>query len=1218
MTTSKFSAYSTYIDSVVLPGSPHLPAQNWEFTVLKKHFLITERELHYRFSTHFHPFINEMTTRLIEQSVPGFQKLDTEYATPVILGEATKVAFFDETEEYLDLAKGESVILKDGAKVKGYDGLVGYFSAHRIETEQREPVEPESNDGIYTLLATTRVTTSSGKSGQIKTDTKIKMTRKRPGLALFNEDFWKLNYKPVDPLAADAMKGVGVEMPSPVKELDFSTGGSYSIYNWELFFHVPFTIAIHLSKNQRFQEAQHWFHYIFDPTDDSMGRTPERFWKVKPFKTADVKRIEELLVNLSTVADEDLYKETIRSIVEWKDRPFRPHVLAGHRQWSYMIKTVMAYLDNLIAWGDSLFRQDTLETINEATQLYVVAANILGTRPQAVPKKASVRPQTYHNLKQDLDKFGNVMREIETEIPFDLNALPDEESNDEKLVLIKSLGKALYFCVPRNEKLLGYWDTVADRLFKIHNSLNIQGVFRELPLFEPPIDPAMLARATAAGLDVGAVISGSNQPLPLVRFQLLLQKATEITQEVKSLGSQLLSVMEKQDNEVLSILRAKHETVILKLTEAVRYGQWQESIKSREGMEKSLVNVFQRYKFYEMLLGTDEAEITFPEYEGIDIDSLFNEKKFEQTEPVIETRAVDTDIFAGDIGIDIAGMNLNTYEAVALSMQTLGALPLEVVAMVLQAIGATVRTIPKTAIVATPVGVGVKVEIGGEDIGGALSMWSKLTSETAGILNHMAQISSQVGGYVRREQDWILQRNMAAGEINLVYKQLRASEIREAIAEKEWQNHKQQIEHAEEIEQFLTDEKKGKKASHALYTWMKRETKGLYGQCFQFAFDIAKKAERALQHELGDADLNFIQYGYLAGKEGLLAGEKLYLDLKRMEMSYHDLNQREYEVTKNIGLKEVAPLALITLRATGSASFELNEELFDRDCPGHYFRRIKTVALSIPCISGPYTSVNCTLRLLNSHIRKSAQIGDLGYSRNGSEDTRFDDYYGATHSIVTSTAQGDSGMFETNLHDEKYLPFENSGVISQWSLQLPEKFRQFDYNTISDVILTIRYTAREGGAALRLAAEINIDEKIKEAAAGGMVRIFSVRHEFPTEWGKFQSELQDNNIEYPALSLNLTEDHYPYWAKGHVSSVANTELIVQSDKGSIKIFTEVNGGNDKSDELIEDGSLDNLLRNKSLKNVKVSTPVGKWEVYFEKDQTISNIWVLVTWQDTAS
>ena len=74
----------------------------------------------------------------------------------------------------------------------------------------------------------------------------------------------------------------------------------------------------------------------------------------------------------------------------------------------------------------------------------------------------------------------------------------------------------------------------------------------ELALFEPPIDPALLARAAAAGLHVGAIVNGLNQPLPLVRFQLLAQKAAEIVQEVKSLGNNLLSAMEKEDGRSLT------------------------------------------------------------------------------------------------------------------------------------------------------------------------------------------------------------------------------------------------------------------------------------------------------------------------------------------------------------------------------------------------------------------------------------------------------------------------------------------------------------------------------------------------------------------------------------------------------------------------------------------------------------------------------------------
>ena len=57
---------------------------------------------------------------------------------------------------------------------------------------------------------------------------------------------------------------------------------------------------------------------------------------------------------------------------------------------------------------------------------------------------------------------------------------------------------------------------------------------------------------------------------------------------------------------------------------------------------------------------------------------------------------------------------------------------------------------------------------------------------------------------------------------------------------------------------------------------------------------------------------------------------------------------------------------------------------------------------------------------------------------------------------------------EAILRDERYLPFEHSGVISEWQLELPANPskgdpRQFDYKTISDVILHLRYTAREGG-----------------------------------------------------------------------------------------------------------------------------------------------------------
>src|SRR6266404_3680525 len=64
------------------------------------------------------------------------------------------------------------------------------------------------------------------------------------------------------------------------KRIDLDDGGAYACYNWELLFHIPLTVAVHLSKNQRFAEAQRWFHYIFDPTcTDTAVPPPKRFWK---------------------------------------------------------------------------------------------------------------------------------------------------------------------------------------------------------------------------------------------------------------------------------------------------------------------------------------------------------------------------------------------------------------------------------------------------------------------------------------------------------------------------------------------------------------------------------------------------------------------------------------------------------------------------------------------------------------------------------------------------------------------------------------------------------------------------------------------------------------------------------------------------------------------------------------------------------------------------
>ncbi len=1021
-------------------------------------------------------------------------------------------------------------------------------------------------------------------------------------IPVLHQDFFEQTYGP----NPGKIKNL-VVAPLPVRDLDFTSSGAYSVYNWELFYHVPLMIAMHLGKNGRYAEAQHWFHYIFDPTDNSDGPTPERFWKVKPFHTTDVKLIEEIMINLSTGENPKLRDETINSIMAWKENPFRPHVIARYRQSAYMFKTVFAYIDNLFAWADDDFRKDQPEDVDSALLKYVLIANILGPRPQEVPAKGSIRPQTYKNLKKDLDELGNAMRAMETDVPFNLAPTPGSVNGDEKFQVISSLGNALYFSVPHNEKLLGYWDTVADRLFKIRNSLNLQGIFRQLPLFAPPIDPALLAKAVAAGLDIGAVVAGLNAPMPIVRFQLLLQKAIEICQEVKSLGNNLLSAIEKEDNEALAILRARHEKSILSLTESVKYAQWQEAIKSREGLLVSIENAAQRYIYYEKQLGKKDNEIKLPELSELEKEKLLN-LKFLSKEPSVSLRDIEIDI-AEDLD-DSRGKIVNSFEAEELEKAGLARDIQDVVRFT--KLGAqAIRMLPDFGVKFHFWGLGGDMKMGGTTLGEVASYAADVALAIGDRLSFEASTAAKIGSFARREQEWAFQSNTIAGEINQMFKQLRAAQIREAIAEREWKNHQQQIKNAQEIEQFLTNEKTGKKSNQSMYAWMKREVRGLYSQCFQFAYEVAKKAERALQQEIGDPMLSYVQFNYTSGKEGLLAGEKLHMDLKRMEMAYYDLNQREYELTKHISLMQLNPTALLELRIKGRCSIQLPEELFDMDGPGHYFRRIKAMSVSIPCITGPYTSVNCTLTLTKSSIRKKSLLSDGEYITTGDGDDRFDTHFGSMQSIVTSNAQNDSGMFDLNLKDERKLPFEYSGAVSEWQLTLPGRegeVRQFNYETISDVIMHVRYTAREGGELLRKGAMSNLKTKIEESNTAGTSRLFSVRHEFPNDWEKFRTANVPNG-QFADLTLNLKEEHYPFWSKGSLNTIQQIVLFAATDETKITVRQKDDQGNN-----IEDSIETPLgkVRTGKLQQSVLTTPTGQLKLSFDKNK-MTDLWIVVKW-----
>jgi peptidoglycan hydrolase-like protein with peptidoglycan-binding domain len=858
--------------------------------------------------------------------------------------------------------------------------------------------------------------------------------------------------------------------------VDFSLYGAYSVYNWELFFHAPLMIATRLTQNQKFEDAMNWFHYIFDPTNVEDLPTPQRYWITKPFYEQNsedyrAQRIENILAEINSPEYED-------QLTAWKNDPFNPHLIARYRPVAYQKNVVMKYLDNLIAWGDTLFGRDTIESINEASLLYMLAYEILGERPQKVPNVQHA-DRTYNQLEADLDEFGNATVDVIVEDTLLPVTVVPSTSSSAPLPKIETL----YFCIPNNDYLFKYWDTVEDRLFKIRHCMNIQGIVRQLPLFEPPIDPAMLVKAAAAGIDLSSVLNDLSAATPGYRFRIVVQKAIEFCGEVTILGEKLLSALEKKDAEELALLRSQHEIQLLEAVREVRKKQIDEAVEIIGSLNKSFESADERKSYYE-------------------------DREY-----------------------------MNTAEGIAFSLSTASTL-LDAAIATGYVLAGGLTAIPQ--FITGGSGFGgtphVTIDIGGKQFGDAAEIAVKTLSSISNALQKGAELSSTIGSYDRRKEEWDFQARLATIEKDQIQAQINAAEIRQAIVEKELENQELQIENAKAVDDYMQN----KFTNRQLYSWMITQVSTVYFQVYQLAYEMAKKAENCFRYELGLSESNYVQFGYWDSlKKGLLAGDKLLSDLRRLESAYLDQNKREFEITKHISLAQMFPLALITLRETGTCTVSLPEWLFDMDYPGHYMRRIKNVSVSIPCIVGPYTGVNCTLSLLRNEARVSP-VGD--YPKVDETDDRFRTMYGSISSIATSSAQVDSGIFELNFNDDRYLPFEGAGVISDWRIDMPIENNYFDFSSLSDVILHINYTSRSGGGLLTTGANDYLQEILPNSAA----RLFSLRHEFGTEWHKFINPAGDGDEQ--ELVLTLKPEHFPFFIRGKLSTlkIKNLDLFVET------------------------------------------------------------------------
>jgi hypothetical protein len=980
-------------------------------------------------------------------------------------------------------------------------------------------------------------------------------------------------------------------------------------YFREVFCHIPFSIANHLNSQQRFADAQRWYHYLFDPTANEPGVDDTlRPWRYREFRE---RGIESLRASLTSRAALKAYRED----------PFNPHAIARLRPGAYQKAIFMKYIDNLLDWGDYLFTQFTMESVNEATMLYVMAADILGPRPRELGSCGELVDErnTYEAIKplllppdategsptdvliEEMEQFTIATSIIWTEQfiltgqfstaartraqsgrraagiaggigapdidapadpagwnrpgtvtwkeqaatsllqlhggePLDGAVAvvrggrgapelrvsgdpvdPPEPSIGDRIaglqgkfeargprglelqdvlrqkspgfddvtasnrppgkrppeVNVPELARArLVFCIPENAELRAYWDRVEDRLHKIRNCMDIAGVRRRLELFAPEIDPRMLVRMRAAGLSLDDVMNVISGNLPPYRFAYLIDRAKQQAGLVQTFGNQVLVALEKRDEEELTRLRTVHEQNLLKLRSQATQWEIDAAVDTLESLERQRASAEYRRNYY---LNLSQTGLSAPER----VEQAF------------------THLASG----------LATAEAV-------GSLASAVASLV------------------PNFGAPTAMTFGGREISSSLVGFSQFASAVKDASGFIATSAGLEARNLRRDEDWLHQAALAQQEIEQLTRQITAAEIRRDIATESLRVHERSIEQVQEVFDFLRD----RFTNLGRLTWLSAELQKLHRLAFNAALSTARLAEQACAFEHPDHRSNTGLSGdyWGPGNAGLLAGDRLLLDLHRLEQQYIEGHDRKLEIEQSFSLARFDPDALSRLKVENKCTFSIPEWFFDLTYPGHYRRRIKGVRLTIPCVVGPYANIGATLRLVESSIRKDPQL-----------DSRVRVPLRHLPVIAASTGQSDAGVFEFNFRDERYMPFEGAGVDSRWELTLPAAVKAFDYATISDVILRISYTAVEDGD---LADDVEEETGIlTQLSEQGIARTLSLRQDFPDVW----HQLLETGAE---VGFEIRDLHIPFFLSGFELDVASIDFLVEKLRSADPVY----------------------------------------------------------------
>lgn len=560
------------------------------------------------------------------------------------------------------------------------------------------------------------------------------------------------------------------------------------------------------------------------------------------------------------------------------------------------------------------------------------------------------------------------------------------------------------FMAPVNAQLLHYWNTLDSRLYNLRHWLTIDGQPLHVPLYAPPVNPTVLMEQSVQGGSLISAATGIVATVPPYRFVTMLQSARAAVSTLSQFGQTLLSYSERQDAAGLQELDAQQVFSLSSYTLQLQQNAIDALDKNKVALDKSHDMAKERYDHYKNLYDKGNSS-----NENDAIQKLWDAKA--------------------------------TYLSASPMMVAAGA----------------ANMVPNIFGLAD----------GGAVWGAAIAASGEVLQISSQGLMMAVQGIETSAGYSRRSEEWQIQYQQADAEIAVIKAQLDALTVQRTGAVTALNLAQAQQDNLKTVLNFLTT----RFTQSALYNWLCGQLSALYFQAYDATLSLCLSAEACWQYEMGDIITRFINTGtWNDNYRGLLVGETLQLNLQQMESAWLNRYTRRLEITKTVSLKEkVTDADWSALLSSGKVNFSLKESLFDGDYPGHYLRQIKSVTVSLPALVGPYQNVRMTLTQTGSRVLLKPDIDGVNYLNDPTKGSATNILTNprANQQVAVSSGLNDTGLFSLNFGDDRYLPFEGTGVVSDWQIAFPNPSSNEQkalLASLNDVIIQVHYTAMYGGS----------------------------------------------------------------------------------------------------------------------------------------------------------